>query len=137
MKTYLRDYPGLILGTMASAGMIKVGALIWQEKLSAWPLLHVLVVPLFLAGVAIGVGAGHDRLVTLPVSRRLASLGVCLLAAVPLAIGLLDMSGAVAVGVAVGPIGGALVGLQVGHPRTTLGAVLAGDSPSPSGRVEA
>lgn len=133
---YLREYPGLLLGTMAAAGTIKIGALLWQEKLSTWPMLHVLVVPLAFAGLVLGLGIGHDRLVTLPVARRLASLGACLLAAVPLAVLFLGPSEAVAIGTVVGPAGSALVGLRMGHPRTMPGALLSGDRHSPSGHVE-
>ncbi len=122
---------------MAAAGMIKVGALLWQEKLSAWPLLHVLVVPLALTGLVLGIGAGHDRLVSLSVARRLAPVGGLLLLTVPLAGAVLGLETGMLVAATVGPIGTALVGPRLGHPETSIGAVLRGGSDSSTEHVEA
>lgn len=133
---YLRDYPGLIFGTMAAASMIKVGALFWQEKLSAWPLSYVLVLPLALAGLALGVGIGHDRLVSLSLARRLAPFGLVLLLTVPLAGGMLGMDGGVLVGTTAGPMGLALLGPHLGHPNTSIGAALWGQTGASDERTE-
>jgi len=133
---YLRDYPGLIFGTMAAAGMIKVGALFWQEKLSAWPLSYVLVLPLALAGLALGVGIGHDRLVSLSLARRLAPFGLVRLLTVPLAGGMLGIDGGVLVGTTAGPMGLALLGPHLGHPNTSIGAALRGQAGASDERIE-
>ena len=132
---YLCDYPGLIFGTMA-AGVIKVGALFWQEKLSTWPLSYVLVLPLALAGLALGVGIGHDRLVSLSLARRLAPFGLVRLLTVPLAGGMLGMDGGVLVGTMAGPMGLALLGPRLGHPNTSIGAALWGQAGASDERIE-
>ena len=133
---YLRDYPGLIFGTMAAAGMIEVGALFWHEKLSAWPLSYVLVLPLALAALALGVGIGHDRLVSLSLARQLAPFGLVLLLTVPLAEGMLGMDGGVLVGTMAGPMGLALLGPRLGHPNTSIGAALWGQTGASDERIE-
>ncbi|PSQ70316.1 MAG: hypothetical protein BRD26_04905 [Bacteroidetes bacterium QH_1_64_81] len=109
---YLSDYPSLIFGTMAAAGMIKVGALFRQEKLSAWPLSYVLVLSLALAGLALGAGIGH------------------------LAGGMLGMDGGVLVGTTAGPMGLALLGPHLGHPDTSIGAALWGQTGASDERIE-
>lgn len=122
---------------MAAAGMIKVGALFWQEKLSAWPLSYVLVLPLALGGLALGVGIGHDRLVSLSLARWLAPFGLVLLLTVPLAGGVLGLDGGVLVGATAGPMGLALLGPRLGHPDTSIGAALWGQTGASDERVEA
>jgi hypothetical protein len=121
---------------MTAAGVIKVGALLWQEKFSAWPLLTVLVAPLALAGLAVGIGIGHDRLVSRATARGLAPVGGLLLLAVPLAALVLGGKGGLLVAATGGPIGFALVGPRLGHPKTTIGAVWRRESDSSTEHVE-
>ena len=121
---------------MAAASMIKVGALFWQEKLSAWPLSYVLVLPLALAGLALGVGIGHDRLVSLSLARRLAPFGFVRLLTVPLAGGMLGIDGGVLVGTTAGPMGLALLWPHLGHPNTSIGAALRGQAGASDERIE-
>lgn len=137
VNTFLRKYPGLLLGTMAAAGLIKVGALLWQEKFSAWPLLSVLAAPLALAGLAVGIGIGHDRLVSRAKARGLAPVGGLLLLSVPLAALVLGGNADLLVAATMGPIGLALVGVQLGHPETSIGAVWRRGSDSSTEHVEA
>ena len=118
---------------MAAAGMIKISALLWQEKLSAWPLLTVLAAPLALAGLALGIGAGHDRIVSLSVAHRLAPIGGLLLLVVPLAGGVLGVGEGILAGAIVGPLAFALIGPRLGHPDTITGAALFG-GPDSSGK---
>jgi len=136
VDAYLRKYPGLLFGGMAAAGMIKVSALLWQEKLSAWPLMHVLVVPVALAGLALGLGAGRDRIVSRSAAQRLAPVGGLVLLIVPLAGLFSGLEAAVLAGTVAGPLGLALLGLQLGHPETRVGAVLRGDPGSSGEYVE-
>jgi hypothetical protein len=121
---------------MAATGLIKVGALFWQEKFSAWPLLSVLAAPLALAGLAVGIGIGHDRLVSRAKARRLASVGGLLLLSVPLAPLVLGGNAGLLVAATVGPTGLALVGLRLGHPETSIGAVWHRESDTSTEHVE-
>ena len=134
MSKYLQRYPGVIFGLMATAGLLKVGALLWQEKFSATPLLSVLVVPLCLAGAALGLGVGHDRLVSLHTAQRVGIAGGLLLGAV--------VSAAVLVGpdafllATGGPPAAPLPGIRLGHPQTPSGALLAAPRAWPGEAVE-
>jgi hypothetical protein len=76
MLRVFQRHPGLMLGAMAAIGAVKVGGILWETTLSAWPLLHVLVPPLIGGGLALGVGIGHDRLVSAPAARRLGVAGL-------------------------------------------------------------
>jgi hypothetical protein len=136
VDSYLRKYPGLLLGFMAAAGLIKVGALLWQEKFSAWPLLSVLVVPLALAGLALGLGVGHDRLVSSSVARRLAPVGGLLLLAVPPAAVVLGGDGGLFVAATAGPVGLGLLGPRLAHPDGALRALLRGRDEAEVGHSE-
>ena len=136
MDSYLRKYPGLLLGLMAAAGLVKVGALFWQEKLSTWPLLSVLAGPLVLAGLALGIGIGYDRIVSGPVARRLAPVGVLLLL-VLVAGFVLGPGTGLLVATTIAPVGCFLIGLWVGHPKTSFGIAAFGRSDSVGEHVEA
>ena len=134
VNKYLQRYPGVIFGFMATAGLLKVGALLWQEKFSAMPLLSVLVVPLILAGAALGLGMGHDRLVPLHTARRLGIAGGLFFGAVFSAALLI---GPVAFLLAIGgPPAALLVGIRLGHPQTRSGALLAATRSWPGEVVE-
>jgi len=122
---------------MAAVGLIKVGALLWQEKFSTWPLLSVLATPLALVGLAVGIGVGYDRLVSRATVQGLAPVGGLLLLSVPLATLVFSGNGGLLVAAMVGPIGLALVGARLGHPETSIGTVLRGESDSPTEQVEA
>ena len=137
VDTYLRKYPGLLLGLMAAAGLTKVGALLWQEQFSAWPLLSVLAVPLALAGLALGLGIGYDRLVSRSVAQWLAPVGVVLLLAVACVMAVVGVEESLFVAATVGPIGFALIGPRLGRPETPFGALLRGGEESRTERVEA
>lgn len=76
MLRVFQRHPGLTLGSMAAVGAVKVGGILWQTTLSAWPLLHVLMLPLIGGGLALGVGIGHDHLVSAPTARRLGIAGL-------------------------------------------------------------
>lgn len=137
VNAFLRKYPGLFLGMMAATGLIKVGALLWQEKFSTWPLLSVLATPLALAGLAVGIGIGYDRLVSQATARGLAPVGGLLLLSATLAALALGGKGGLLVAALGGPIGLALVGPRLGHPDTSIGTVLRKKSGSSTGQVEA
>jgi hypothetical protein len=76
MLSVFQRYPGLTLGSMAAVGAVKIGAILWETTFSAWPLLHVLMLPLIGGGLALGVGIGHDRFVSAPAARRLGIAGL-------------------------------------------------------------
>ncbi|PSQ79544.1 MAG: hypothetical protein BRD41_07065 [Bacteroidetes bacterium QS_1_63_11] len=82
MLRVFQRYPGCTLGTMAAVGAVKVGGILWQTTLSAWPLLHVLMLPLIGGGLALGVGLGYDHLVAAPTARRLGIAGLVVSVAV-------------------------------------------------------
>jgi len=137
VDTYLRKYPGLLLGLMAAAGLIKVGALLWQEQFSAWPLLTVLAAPLALAGLALGLGIGYDGLVSQSVAPWLAAVGGVLLLAVPCALAMLGLGGGMPVAAATGSIGLALTGPWLGRPETPVGAALHAEADASTDRAGA
>lgn len=134
VSKYLQRYPGVIFGLMATAGLLKVGALLWQEQFSAMPLLSVLAVPLLLAGAALGVGGGHDRLVSLHTAQRVGLAGGLLLGAVCSA-ALLAGPDAFLLATG-GPPAALLLGIRLGHPQTRSGALLAATRSWPGGAVE-
>jgi len=137
VDTYLRKYPGLLLGLMAAAGLIKVGALLWQEQFSAWPLLSVLAGPLALAGLAVGLGIGYDRLVSPSVVQWLAPIGCVLLLAVACSMAVVGVENSLFVAATAGPIGLALIGSRLGRPAAPLGTLLRGEGDASPERVEA
>lgn len=107
-------------------GMLKVGGILWQTTLSAWPLLYVLALPVALGGFAVGIGTGHDRMVPASTAKRLVALGGLLLLSAPIA-GLILGTGAILpTWMVAAPFGFALMGLPVGHPETSVGFRLLG-----------
>ncbi|MFB6272172.1 MAG: hypothetical protein ABEL51_04670 [Salinibacter sp.] len=81
MLTSFRRYPGTTLGVMAVAGAVKVGAILWETTFSAWPLLQVLILPALGGGLALGIGMGHDHLLSASGARRLGATGLLVLSA--------------------------------------------------------
>ncbi|MFB6098301.1 MAG: hypothetical protein ABEK84_04165 [Salinibacter sp.] len=79
MLSSFQRYPGTTLGTMAAVGGVKVGAILWETTFSAWPLLHVLILPLLGGGLALGIGLGHDHLSSPRGVRRLGATGLLVL----------------------------------------------------------
>ena len=137
VDTYLRKYPGLLLGLMAAAGLIKVGALLWQEQFSGWPLLTVLAAPLALAGLALGLGIGYDGFVSRSVAPWLAAVGGALLLAVPCALAVLGVGDGMPVAATTGAIGLALIGPWLAHPETPVGAALRAEADASTERAGA
>jgi len=64
---------------MAAVGAVKVGAILWETTFTAWSLLHVLILPLIGGGLLLGIGAGHDGLVSRTGAQRLAVAGLLIL----------------------------------------------------------
>jgi len=113
------QYQGLLLGLMAAAGAVKGGAILWQTTFDGWPLLHVLALPVGVAGLAIGLGAGHSRVVSARIARRLPLPGGLFLI-LPLAAGThVGLTTGVQVWTVLAPVGFAFLALPLSHPDVT------------------
>jgi len=136
VQTYIQRYSGSVFGAGAAIGMMKVGAILWQTTLSGWSLLHVLALPAALAGLSVGIGAGHDRVVSASVAKRLVPLGGLFLLSVPAAGLFLGADAIAPTWMATVPLGFALMGLPVGHPETSIYVVPSGEQDSVGEHVE-
>lgn len=113
------QYQGLLLGLMAAAGAVKGGAILWQTTFDGWPLLHVLAIPVGVAGLAVGFGAGHSRVVSARTARRLPLLGGLFLI-LPLAAGThVGLSTGIQLWTVLAPLGFAFLALPLGHSGVT------------------
>ena len=81
MLRAFQRYPGLMLGSMAAIGSVKMGAILWETTFPDWALLHVLVLPFLGGGLLLGIGIGHDGVVSDRAGRRLWPIGFLLLSA--------------------------------------------------------
>jgi hypothetical protein len=114
MLSAFQRHPGLTLGSMAAVGAAKVGAILWETTFSTWPLLHVLLLPLMGGAFAFGVGAGHDRLPSAHLGRRLGATGLLVLAGAG-GWSLLGPPTPISAWAVVLPLATALVGIHVGR----------------------
>jgi hypothetical protein len=115
-----------MLGSMAALGAAKMGAILWETTFPNWALLHVLVLPFLGGGLLLGIGLGHDHVVSDRVGRRVWPVGLLILSA---AIGWGTQGGDLSnAWVYLLPVATVLIGIRLG--QYTLPAML-GTTDSP------